>query len=223
MSASTNVISTPPHGEITVKRKVIVYVDGFNLYFAIKECGWQNLLWLDLVKLAQNLIDPSKQELVMVKYFTSHIKRPAAKRRRQTAYLDALSTLPLLKIIKGEYISNSITCKGCGESWPDDKEKQTDVHIATSMIVDSLAKGRVDDLLLVTADSDQIPSIKAVRYFKKHVLVVIPPGRTDYLGIQRAADGNKLELTRTKLAGCLLPPTVKTPSGFEIKCPVEYL
>jgi uncharacterized LabA/DUF88 family protein len=206
-----------------IKRKVIVYIDGFNLYFAINEMGWRNLLWLDLVKLANSLIDPNKQELVAVKYFTSYIKKPAEKRKRQLAYIDALGTLPLLKIVTGEYIENRVECRGCHRTWRDDKEKQTDVHIATAMITDALAKGRVDDLLLVTADSDQIPAIEAVRFFKKHVLIVIPPGRTDYLGIQRAAGGNKLELTKTKLAACLLPPKVKTQSGFEVQCPAEYL
>src|SRR5258708_22830548 len=75
-----------------VKRKAIVYIDGFNLYFAISERGWRDLLWLDLVELARRLINPVKQELVAVKYFTSPIKGPADKRLRQTTYLNSLET-----------------------------------------------------------------------------------------------------------------------------------
>lgn len=185
--------------------------------------GWRNLLWLDLVKLGNSLIDSTKQELVAVKYFTSHIKNPADKRKRQNAYLDALKTLPMLTIITGEYLENWVECRDCTRRWRDDKEKQTDVHIALAMLIDTLAKGRVDDLILVTADSDQTPTIKAVRSFKKHVLIAIPPGRTNYLGIQQAAGGHKLELTKTILSSCLLPTAVATASGYKIQCPAEYL
>jgi len=212
----------PDNTEVIVKKKAIVYIDGFNLYFAINEKGWRNLLWLDQVKLAQNLLNPEKQELVAVKYFTSPIKGPEDKRRRQTAYLDALETTkPMLEIFKGSYVENWVECRDCLRKWRDDKEKQTDVNIAVQMLLDAHIPNKVDDMILVTADSDQCPTIKAVKALGRRVLIVLPPGRADYLEVQRAA-GFKLELTATKLAACLFPREVITSTGFKIRCPAAY-
>ena len=54
---------------IEKKIRVIVYIDGFNLYFGIKEAGYEQFKWLDLHMLASNLLQ-SNQEFVEVKYFS---------------------------------------------------------------------------------------------------------------------------------------------------------
>jgi uncharacterized LabA/DUF88 family protein len=203
-----------------VKRKAIVYIDGFNLYFALKEKNWISLMWLDLVKLSQRLLR-ADQELVRVKYFTARITNDAQKQQRQNAFLDALATLDGLEIHEGAYQHNRIMCHDCGREWADSKEKQTDVNIATHMLVDSHVPNRVDDIILVTADSDQVPAIRAVRALGKHVLVVLPPGRINYLEIQRGAD-SRLELTKRMFRESLLPESVPTKNGFVIKRPEKY-
>jgi len=50
------------------KERVIVYVDGFNLFFGLLEAGFVNCKWLDLNKLAHNLLQPN-QEIIEIKYF----------------------------------------------------------------------------------------------------------------------------------------------------------
>ena len=50
--------------------RVIVYVDGFNLYYGLRAKGWRRYHWLDVRLLAQNLLR-SSQSLAMVRYFTS--------------------------------------------------------------------------------------------------------------------------------------------------------
>jgi len=52
------------------KQKVIVYVDGFNLYYGLKSKGWKKYYWLDMVKFAKKLLRPH-QELVEVCYFSA--------------------------------------------------------------------------------------------------------------------------------------------------------
>ncbi len=52
--------------------KIIFYIDGFNLYFGLKTKGWKSFYWLNLEKLAQNLL-LNNQSLIKVKYFTSRI------------------------------------------------------------------------------------------------------------------------------------------------------
>jgi hypothetical protein len=111
--------------KIEKKVRVIVYIDGFNLYFGIKEAGFEQCKWLDLHLLASNLLQPN-QELVEVKYFTSRVSNNPDKQKRQATYIDALETKNV-QIFYGHYQSSSIECKRCGANWPTYNEKMTDV------------------------------------------------------------------------------------------------
>ena len=74
------------------KDRVIVYVDGFNLYYGLKDSGLRRYYWLDIQKLAENLLKPN-QRLVAVRYFTTRLKETpasATKRKRQSTYLESL-------------------------------------------------------------------------------------------------------------------------------------
>lgn len=99
------------------KRKAIVYIDGFNLFFALKEKNWRSLMWLDVVKLSRRLLRQD-QELLCVKYFTARIRNDREKEERQKAYLDALATLEGLEIHEGAYQLSRVMCYAAGESGP---------------------------------------------------------------------------------------------------------
>jgi hypothetical protein len=74
-------------------QRVVVYVDGFNLYFGMKSKGWRKLYWLNLVALASALLKHD-QQLHKVHYFTSRIrstKNNLPDIQRQTTYLEALA------------------------------------------------------------------------------------------------------------------------------------
>ena len=89
---------------MAVTERVISYIDGFNLYYGLKEKGWRRYYWLDLYAFSLNLTLPG-QNLTQVKYFTTRIKagdkktpqnirtRLEEKRKRQAIYLEALGTL----------------------------------------------------------------------------------------------------------------------------------
>lgn len=49
--------------------RVIVYVDGFNLYFGMMQAGFSYCRWLNVKNLALTLLQ-SHQQLIEVKYFT---------------------------------------------------------------------------------------------------------------------------------------------------------
>src|SRR5258708_6794882 len=112
-----------------VYERVIVYIDGFNLYYGMRESGLGRYLWLDLCLFSKNLIQQG-QSLIAVKYFTSRIARPESKRKRQVAFLDALGTLDpaLLSIGYGNYQSAPFTCPQCDRESDVQNEKQTDVN-----------------------------------------------------------------------------------------------
>jgi len=48
------------------KEKVIVYVDGFNLYFGLLEAGLEKLKWLNIKLLIENLLK-TNQKLIEIK------------------------------------------------------------------------------------------------------------------------------------------------------------
>lgn len=40
-------------------RRVITYIDGFNLYFGLKSKGWKRYYWIVLVRLANAIVHVS--------------------------------------------------------------------------------------------------------------------------------------------------------------------
>lgn len=71
------------------KERVVVYIDGFNLYFGIIDAGFEKYKWLNLNLLSKNLLRPD-QELSGIKYFTSRISNNPDKQKRQSTYIEAL-------------------------------------------------------------------------------------------------------------------------------------
>jgi uncharacterized LabA/DUF88 family protein len=165
-------------------KRTIVYIDGFNLYFGLREQGWRRFYWLNPSKFGTSVARDG-QQVTQVKYFTSRIKGPPEKRKRQNSYLTAVKSLSDVLVVEGQYRSDPIlcprcavqfVCKSCGISGYDQHEKMTDVNIATSMLSDAM-RNRMDDAILVTGDSDQRPTLDALRRIGKSVYVVFPPKR----------------------------------------------
>jgi hypothetical protein len=48
--------------------RVAAYVDGFNLYFGVKEARFKRLYWLDVVALAGSLLKPDQRLVATPKY-----------------------------------------------------------------------------------------------------------------------------------------------------------
>ncbi|HIE54601.1 MAG TPA: NYN domain-containing protein, partial [Chromatiaceae bacterium] len=96
--------------------RVISYIDGFNLYFGLRNKGWKRYYWLDLVALSESILK-SGQTLVESHNFTARIRTSGNNRpdmQRQADYLDALSTLPKLSIHYGHYLRKQRQCRNCG-------------------------------------------------------------------------------------------------------------
>ena len=53
------------------KERVAAYYDGFNLYHAIDDLQQPHLKWVDLQKLARQIIRPQSQQIVAVRYFSA--------------------------------------------------------------------------------------------------------------------------------------------------------
>jgi uncharacterized LabA/DUF88 family protein len=201
-------------------QRVIAYIDGFNLYFGLREKGWRRYYWLDVHKLVSNLLLPD-QELVGTKYFTSRISNPPARQKRQAQYIEALEMIPGLTIHYGQYQHYPSRCQKCGYSIQVPHEKMTDVNIAVQMLTDAFQDG-FDTALLISADSDLSGPVSAVRQLfpRKRVIVGFPPARRS-LELQRRANGC-FTIGRGKVASSLLPIKVVKPGGFTLECPDRW-
>ena len=209
-----------PKSKIEMKKeRVIVYADGFNLYFGLVEAGYGNYKWLDINDLAISLLKPN-QELIHVKYFTSRVGNNPDKQKRQTTYIEALESIGIM-IYYGHYQSGSLECKRCGNIWAAYHEKMTDVNIATQMIIDAY-KDSFDMAMLISGDSDLVPPIKSIHenFPQKRVFVAFPPKRHN-ASVSLVAKGSMI-IGRKKIINSQLPPEVQKRDGFVLRKPKEW-
>lgn len=201
------------------KERVIVYIDGFNLYFGMVEAGYKHLKWLNLRLLAENLIKPD-QEIIAIKYFTSRVGNNPEKQKRQTTYIEALQSVDI-KIYYGHYQSDRVECKLCGNIWAKYNEKMTDVNIATQMIIDAY-QNKYDVAMLISGDSDLVPPIKAVNenFKNKRVFVAFPPKRHNN-SVSIVAKGS-LTIGRKKLVDSQFPESVTKNDGYKLLKPKDW-
>jgi uncharacterized LabA/DUF88 family protein len=207
--------------------RVMAFIDGFNVYHSLDCCErganeaertkYRKYKWLDLRKLLENFIDPSKEDLTRVLYFTAYPTWNADKKLRHETYVSALRTVGVEPIF-GEFKVAMVQCEvpkptGCQEFYQEHNEKQTDVNIAVSILEFS---GDYDKMLLVTADSDQVPTIKLLKkkYPEKHARAIHPVGRRSK-ELERVCDSSE-RITEAQLAAAQFsdPIMINRPSGL---------
>ena len=204
-------------------QRVIVYVDGFNLYFGLKSKGWRRYLWLDLQRLALGLLKAG-QSLVAVKYFTSNVLPEPSdpdKPRRQRTYLEALQTLPTLSIYRGYFLPKTRTCDRCGQVTRSYEEKMTDVNLAIELLSDA-QENAFDTAIVISGDSDFAGPVAAVkkRFPIKSVVVAFPPGRVSKY-LQTIATAHKF-IGRDALRDSQFPENVAKPDGYVLTRPPSW-
>jgi len=154
--------------------RVFAYIDGYNLYHGLKDKQWKKYLWLDIPALLSSLIKDIGT-LQKVFYFSSPSYKQASENRRRI-YLKALEVTCRNMGIwfykkDGRFRPNTIRCYSCNDIAKCDSckeilefyhEKETDVNIAVQMLLNA-NNDDFDTALLVTEDSDQVGTIKAIR------------------------------------------------------------
>jgi len=204
-------------------KRVVSYIDGFNLYFGLKDKGWKKYYWLDLVSLSQALLKED-QNLEHCHYFTArvrHTNNPSQNINRQTIWLDALATRQDLTTHFGHYLEKQRTCKSCGAQWKVHEEKMTDVNIATQILSDAY-DDKFEVALVISGDSDLTTPIKTVlaRFPEKRVIVAFPPKRhSDQL---RSTATASFTIGEAKLRNNRMPNIIKTERWFVITCPPAW-
>lgn len=195
------------------RKRSIVYIDGFNLYYgAIKGSRYK---WLNLERYFA-MLRPD-DDIQVIRYFTAMIDGPHA--RNQVAYLNALSTLPIVEVTLGQFKNKQIECRVRACRLPRGRrffrareEKRTDVSIAIAMLDDAVNE-KCERQILVSGDSDLVPAINMVkRRFPEMEIAVYVPARDDERGaaveLRCAADKNRT-----------LPLNILGPAQFPVKIP----
>ncbi len=212
--------------------RVIAYIDGFNLYYGLKDSRYYRFYWLNIQDMILKLLR-DYQKLVLTKYFTARISGPEKgdssklaqnleeKRCRQAVFLEALETLDKFKIFYGHYLREKVRCFSCGHIWNDHEEKMTDVNIATEMLTDAF-EDKFDTALLISADSDLVPTIRALKrlFPKKQVIIFFPPERSSSQ-LKNVAD-RQFTIGRRTLAKSQFPNQVIKANGFVLERPKKW-
>jgi hypothetical protein len=104
-------------------RRVIAYVDGFNLYHAIDDLNKPHLKWVDLWQLAAGICGKG-ETLTQVYYFTAiPTWRPADVIGRYREYIKALTHVGVSCAI-GHFKQKHRECRSCGATWIGHEEKE---------------------------------------------------------------------------------------------------
>jgi uncharacterized LabA/DUF88 family protein len=201
--------------------RVLTYIDGFNLYFGLRSKGWKRYLWLNLKQLAESLIQNPTDNLVGTKYFTARVKSPQDKVKRQSIFLEALETLGGVEFFYGKYLINDWTCRNCHQTAKIPNEKMTDVNIAVELLTDAF-QDRFDTAYLISADSDLMPPIQAVKrlFPSKRIVAAFPPDRFSH-DLTTVSDAH-FTIGRALFAKCQLPEQIQKPDGFILQRPQEW-
>jgi uncharacterized LabA/DUF88 family protein len=198
-------------------RRVIAYVDGFNLYHSIDDLQRPHLKWLDLTALAESLLR-GDEALKAVKYFSAYATWMPARYSRHRDYVNALLARGVMTHM-ALFKEKPRKCFSCGARWIGHEEKETDVQVAVHMVADAL-KGEAERLIVITADTDLAPAVRmiAANAPQCEVFVAAPPGRFGKCRVLRP----RMEITPGRLARCLLPQKVQLGSGRTVHRPASY-
>jgi len=224
--------SEQPQSADTKPLAVAALIDGFNLYHALDnydrgrdkadKARYQKYKWLCLTSLVKRFIAPNTETLALVEYFTTYPPWSPDKEQRHRLYVMAQRSMGVT-VTFGEFKERIIKCKAeCKKEFRRWEEKQTDVNIATRIIELAQTPG-IGKIILVTADSDQVPALKLAKKLnpQKILASLVPIGR----GAKEiyAVCSPNYTMTENLLRECQLPEVVRWENvKMDINKPNEY-
>lgn len=204
------------------KQRVIVYIDGFNFYYGLKnEARWKRYYWLNIVELFEKFMHP-EQELIAVKYFSARPDDPE-QNARQYAFFQANKENPKFSLILGKYLKKTITCFNCGNIIHTYEEKETDARIVTQIVADAYEKN-CDIAIIVSADSDMIPAVELAKAAGQKIYIYFPPNHYSS-NLAAMASGKPVLLVKyeSRFRQSLLPNIVHlSAENYDLQIPEKW-
>lgn len=209
--------------------KTIIYIDGFNLYYRLKNTPYK---WLDLQKVCKAYLNPTQHNIIKIKYFTALVKgksKDHSNIHRQHKYLQALKTIENLEIIFGQFKKRQMTgihihyekgryVEGSElvtiNKW---EEKESDVNIATHVVADM---SQHDCAVLISNDTDLKTPLRYVKEKLKKKVGVITPYRNIHKDLISVSHFQK-RISNQVLQKCQFPEKMKDAKGFFF-CPPKW-
>ena len=157
-----------------------------------------------------------------MKYFSA---RPdnQEKNARQYAFFQANMENPKFQLILGKYLKKKITCFNCGNIINTFEEKESDVRIATQIVSDAYEKN-CDVAIIVSADSDMIPSVELAKQAGQTVYIYFPPNHYSS-NLAAMANGKPVQLIRyeSRFKLSLLPEIVHLKAkDYDLQIPEKW-
>jgi uncharacterized LabA/DUF88 family protein len=142
-------------------KRVLVLVDGLNLLHAVRTQSGARV-YLDVFALSERLVNWRTEALVGLNYFTAMANHLSDEGRAEQLQFLKLLKRQKCNIVLGEFHKIAKLCPRCRNRTISHSEKQTDVNIATSLLVGAY-ENSYDKVLLFSADSDLVPAIRLVK------------------------------------------------------------
>lgn len=148
-----------------------------------------------------------------VLFCTAVPESPADIRDRHNTYNSALRAFGV-EIAKGHHIYEPETNKRT--------EKQSDINIALNAVLDGI-DNVYDVAFVLSADSDQVATVKKIRERSPEKLVVFaaPPGRTAPAKAKQHLAFH-FTISVEQIEACVMPHMVQTRSGGWVRRPADY-
>ena len=204
--------------------RVVFFIDGFNLYHAVKALRMNHLKWMDLRSLCLKFAPSPQYSIEEIFYFSAHATWLPPAFKRHKVYIEALKSTGV-KPVLGKFKEKDRGCRNCGSTWKAHEEKETDVNIAVQ-VLDQAYQDTFDRAVIISADSDFSPAIRlaSTRFPHKEFRILTPVGRKHSWDLVNAVGGKKNanHIDRIHIERSLLPQSITLNSGKVITRPKEY-
>ncbi|MFH1129241.1 MAG: NYN domain-containing protein [Patescibacteria group bacterium] len=167
-------------------KRTIVFIDGNNFYFKLKELADKKfgLLDFDFRKFSEWLVQPN--ELLEIRYYIGAIRRQKNNIKSEEMYANQQRLFRKLQVQNIEVVLGQLI------QHPDKTfhEKGVDVRLAVEMIRFA-RENKYDVAYLVSSDTDLVAAIEEVQSFNK-VVQYIGTAKGQSFGLSKASNDVRL-------------------------------
>ena len=205
-------------------RKVSFIVDGFNLYFSLREMkglSKKPSKWLDLRRMCESFAQAIGQhlgvrtQLAGIHYFSAYATHAKVRDKgivdRHRTYVAALESTGV-SVTMSQFKHRDARCPHCKALYKRAEEKETDVAMAVKLL-ELFALEEAPIAVLVSGDTDLRPAIHtARRLFPQNLIGIITPFLRHTTEMQECGDFH-FKVSQKLVQSAQFPPVIKLGDG----------